>query len=80
MGLYSRVEGHAANYGTPVIGPSQGLVGKLIRRNKLGIALNIITPSALAEAMLGAEPYGLITDYKNQITVPRFLDSLFLYF
>lgn len=40
IGQSSGVIGYAAQFKTPVIGPNKGLIGKLIRRYKLGITLD----------------------------------------
>ena len=42
--------GYAAKYDKPVIGPSDGLLGKLIRKNSLGTTLKNVTPEALKES------------------------------
>lgn len=41
--------GYAAQFNKPVIGPAYGLLGKLIRKNFLGICLNKISPETLSE-------------------------------
>ena len=42
--------GYAAQYKKPVIGPSFGMIGKLIRRYKLGITIDQVTSKDLIEA------------------------------
>jgi glycosyltransferase involved in cell wall biosynthesis len=42
--------GYAAQCNKPVIGPSYGLLGKLIRKYSLGLQLDEITPQSLLEA------------------------------
>lgn len=48
----SGVLGYAALFNKPVIGPADGLLGKLIRRNKLGITINEINSANLAHKIL----------------------------
>lgn len=48
----SGVLGYAALFNKPVIGPSDGLLGKLIRRNGLGTTINNIDSKNLAKAIL----------------------------
>ena len=40
--------GYAAQFSKPVIGPNYGLLGKLIRKNSLGICLDKVTPETLS--------------------------------
>lgn len=73
----SGVLGHAANYERPVIGPANGLVGKLIRRNQLGIAMKDINSVELARVMSEVKPHKLQSSYKSTITVRSFIDTIF---
>lgn len=41
---------YASEYGIPIIAPCNGLVGKLVRRNHLGIVIPEVTPEELAKA------------------------------
>lgn len=47
----SGVIAHAANVGRPVISPGTGLLGKLVRKYRLGVCLEKLTPETLAEAL-----------------------------
>jgi glycosyltransferase involved in cell wall biosynthesis len=47
----SGVIGHAARHRKPVIGPSSGLIGDLIREYNLGITKDATDPRAIAEAI-----------------------------
>ena len=67
---------YAAYYSKPVIGPSKGLLGKIIRRNRLGIALKSITPQTLAKAMEEAIPYRVETNYKDKIRKELFVEKI----
>jgi hypothetical protein len=46
----SGILGYAAQYRKPVIGPNGGLIGKLIKRNHLGLTLQKITNDSLIQA------------------------------
>ena len=74
--LSSGVIGYAAYYNKPVIGPSGGLLGKIIRRYQLGTALQDITPSSLAKAIASAEPYLIESDYKEKTERERFTERI----
>lgn len=54
--------GHAASYETPVIGPSKGLLGHLIRKYNLGITLDDIDGRTIADAIREV----IKTDIKNR--------------
>ncbi|SDW45952.1 Glycosyltransferase involved in cell wall bisynthesis [Lutibacter oricola] len=45
----SGVLGYAAQFGRPVVGPKQGLLGKLIRKNKLGYTLEKVDENYLSD-------------------------------
>lgn len=47
----SGVIGHAACHRCPVIGPSTGLVGSLIREYQLGVTIDATSPAAIRQAM-----------------------------
>lgn len=47
----SGILGYAAQFNTPVIGPSSGLIGKLIKEYGLGIQLEVCNESYLADAI-----------------------------
>ena len=48
----SGVIGYASLFQKPVIGPSQGLLGRLIKEYKLGDTIDNISPSCLKSAVL----------------------------
>lgn len=60
--LSSGVIGYAAVFDKPVIGPSFGLLGKLIRTNKLGYTLNSLTGQSIKESFF----------YSNTLTVSNY--------
>jgi len=68
--------GYAACYGTPVIGPSDGLMGSLIKQYHLGIALSQVTPEEIANVIEEAKPYKLETDYIKRIQVDGFVSTI----
>jgi len=53
----SGVIGYSAQFQKTVIGPSQGILGKLIRRNKLGMTISSLDAEALARILLRSESY-----------------------
>lgn len=73
----SGVLGHAAYYGKPVIGPAEGLVGKIIRKRGLGIAIEHITPQTLADVMVRIDKQELLSSYKDATRVDRFIGNIF---
>ena len=74
--LSSGVLGYAAVFQTPVIGPSSGLIGELIKEYGFGDALDDINPIRLKEAILGFQPYALNTVYAERNTVDTFIDCI----
>ena len=72
---YSQSSGiiaHAVNFNVPVIGPSKGLIGKIIKKYKVGILLNDINSSEIAKVMINAKPYKIYSNYCEISTVERF--------
>lgn len=51
----SGVIGYASRYNVPCIGPSGGLLGKIIRRYRLGIVADAASPRDMARAMTEAD-------------------------
>ena len=79
--LYSNVEmssgtiGYAAYFGKPVIGPSAGLLGNLIKDNNLGVTIDCITPETIKNALLlDIKPQE--SNYKQTHTVSVFCDTI----
>lgn len=73
----SGVIGYSAIYGKPVIGPSDGLLGKLIRRYKLGLRLSNTSVGCIQDAICAFQPYRIDTDYKERIRIPNFINGIF---
>lgn len=69
----SGVIGDAAQYQKTVVGPGDGLLGKLIRRNRLGITMKENKPAALVAILVRAEAYLLRpNNYSQKETVEVF--------
>lgn len=79
-GQSSGLIGYAAYYGTPVIGPAEGLVGKLIRKYRLGITISEITPANIAQSVSDAKTFRVDSRYKDIIRVEHFNEEIFSYF
>ena len=69
--------GYAANFEKPVIGPSDGLVGKLIRKYHLGITIPTIKADSIAAVLLNCRPYLVKTDYMKKNTREDFCAQVF---
>lgn len=66
--------GYASYFEKPVVGPSQGLLGKLIRRNNLGLTLSAISGTTLAESYKNVFCYNGSRRYAEYNTIERFSD------
>ena len=71
--------GYAAHFRKPVIGPKTGLVGKLIRKYRLGIQPDDINPETLSMAISHFTPYLLDTDYCSYATIGKFQNQICSY-
>lgn len=69
--------GYASAFNTPVIGPSEGLLGVLIRDYKLGITINEITPQKIKEAMLVKVLPTISPIYSATHTKQLFIDTIY---
>ena len=70
----------AAKYSIPVIGPRQGLLGKLIRSNNLGITLPDVSASSICDQIrkcIHSEQITISSDYLSHHTVSEFLSQIF---
>ena len=73
----SGVIGYSAQFQKTVIGPSQGVLGKLIRRNKLGLTFANLDAESLAEILLQEESYiARKNDYAEKETVEAFCETI----
>lgn len=79
----SGVISYAAQYLKPVIGPSNGLIGNIIIRYKLGIGLNIINANSIANCLSNNQVFSykidvdLKKEYLNKNTVEKFVDCIY---
>lgn len=65
--------GYAAQYGKPVIGPSQGLLGHLIRHYHQGYTIDEITPTSLFESISHFRPQSVPDTYVRDNRLADFL-------
>lgn len=75
--LSSGVLGYAATYKKPVIGPSGGLIGKLIKRYHLGWTINIVTPYSIKDAICNVSKIEIKTSYVDHIRVENFVKTIY---
>lgn len=76
----SGVLGYAAQFNIPVVGPSSGLLGKLIKKNKLGFTINDITSSSLANFINNSKNNKnfIPNNYLDNRTVSTFIGTIFM--
>jgi len=79
--IYTNVEmssgtiGYAAYFGKPVIGPSAGLLGNLIKDNNLGLTIDKVSPETIKDALLiDIKPQE--NNYKQTHSVSVFCDTI----
>jgi len=73
----SGVIGDAARYQKTVVGPGDGLLGKLIRRNRLGVTMKENSPAALADILGSDEAYlPRLNSYAQKETVEEFIKTI----
>ena len=75
--LSSGVLGYAATFNKQVIGPAGGLIGKLIRKYRLGITINEVTPANIAAAISKVKKSFTESNYVEHIRVDAFVDTIF---
>lgn len=73
----SGVIGYSAVFDKPVIGPSRGLIGNLIKNNNLGVTMNQIDAYHLANQLLQAD-VKIQSNYKYLNTVGRFINQVMM--
>jgi glycosyltransferase involved in cell wall biosynthesis len=72
-GASSGVIAYGAQFGVPVIGPASGLLGKLIRKFKLGYALQDVSPEGIADFIMRKhEKYSVSNRYLEDHKVSAF--------
>ena len=69
--------GYSAFFMKPVIGPSDGLIGKLIRKNHLGIRLENAKYETIARSISCAKYQEIRSNYINKISIPEFSELIF---
>jgi len=73
----SGIIGYASIYGKTVIGPGEGLLGKIIRRNKIGVTMRNLNTDHLAEAILNIDRNNIINSkYLSRHSVKSFQDTV----
>lgn len=74
----SGVIGYAAQYNTPVLAPSRGLIGKLVRKYKLGYVINEVNSKGIAEFINKGYIYkqDVPTDYLTVNNVHNFINTI----
>ena len=81
-GQSSGVLAYAAKYSVPVVGPQQGMLGKIIRRYHLGICLESVKADALKKMFLSSaifSPPIVHTNYLQINSVNNFQEHIFMY-
>ena len=68
-GQSSGVLAYAAKYSVPVIGPQQGMLGKIIRRYHLGICLESVEADALKKMFLSPEIFSVPRVHTNYLRI-----------
>ena len=75
--LSSGVIGYASLHRIPVIGPSEGLIGRLIKENKLGKTIRRITPTVISNEIKNFKPYSIGNKYAIKNNIDSFLSLIF---
>lgn len=73
----SGVIGYASFFRKPVIGPSNGLLGHLIKENRLGLTIDDIDSRKLAEQLERDIIFNCEDSYSKSHTVEAFIDAVF---
>lgn len=74
--LSSGALGYAAVHDKPVIGPSVGLIGELIRENGLGQTLGDISAKTLSEAIDSFIPHPIHSEYVEKNSRDSFINTI----
>lgn len=75
--LSSGVLGYASLFQKTVIGPSNGLLGNIIRKYKLGITIDEIAPDNILGAVLQKDKPTVSTDYASNNRLENFIHTIF---
>lgn len=80
MAQSSGLLGYAAQFQKPVLGPSEGLIGKLIRNYNLGFSMPTVKAHSIAEGIKMQKIFYPDSRYINKITVQTFVNQIFAHF
>lgn len=75
--LSSGVLGYASLFQKLVIGPSEGLLGQLIKKYELGITIHQITPDDILGALLQKNKPTVSTNYATNNRLKKFIQHIF---
>jgi glycosyltransferase involved in cell wall biosynthesis len=75
----SGVVAYCAKFNVPVVAPRTGLLGKIIKRNRLGILLENSSIENIRDFFYNAESYtyAINNDYVNKNTISNFVKIIF---
>ena len=80
MAQSSGLLGYAAQFQKPVLGPSEGLIGKLIREYNLGFTMPTEKAHSIAEGIEAQQTFCPDSRYINKMTVKTFVNQIFAHF
>ena len=80
MAQSSGLLGYAAQFKKPVLGPRDGLIGKLIKKYNLGFTIPSVKASSIAEGMMRRESFSPDNRYIEKIKVEKFKQQIFEHF
>ena len=80
MAQSSGLLGYAAKYQKPVLGPSEGLIGKLIRKYNLGFTMPTVKAHSIVEGIIKQQAFCPDSRYINIIAVKTFVNQIFAHF
>lgn len=72
----SGVIGYSVQFNKPVIVPNQGLLGKLVRNNKIGITYENFERQIILDALFKAKKYQISNDYLKHHTIEEFSSTI----
>ena len=72
----SGVIGYCVQFNKPVIVPNQGLLGKLVRNNKIGITYEKFESQIIFDALLKAKKYRISNNYLTHHTIEEFSSTI----
>jgi glycosyltransferase involved in cell wall biosynthesis len=72
----SGVIGYSVQFNKPVIVPNQGLLGKLVRNNKIGITYDKFEYQIILDILFRAKKYRISNDYLKNHTIEEFSSTI----